>query len=119
MKKRFAILLILVLAGVGCTYTPRSSEGTQISSAKIQELKIGQTTESDLSRLFGSPTKRERRADGTEVWQYTHTRVLNPTLGGTVVIEPIQREVDETFELVLKNGVVQSYRFIKQSDGGK
>jgi hypothetical protein len=67
IKKRFAILLILVLAGAGCTYPPRSSEGTQISSAKIQELKIGQTTESDLRRLFGSPTKRERRADGTEV----------------------------------------------------
>ena len=119
MKKRFAILLILVLAGAGCTYTPGSSEGTQISSAKVQELKIGQTTESDLMRLFGSPTKRERRADETEVWQYTHTRVLNPTLGGAVTIEPIRREVGETFELVLKNGVVQSYRFIKQSDGGK
>ena len=119
MKKRFAILLILILAGFGCTYTPRSSEGTQISSAKIQELKIGQTTAADLGRLFGVPTKRERRADGTEVWQYTHIRVLNPTLGGTVVIEPIEKEVEETFELVLKNGVVQSYRFLKQSDGGK
>jgi len=119
MKKRYAPLWILILALAGCTYTSRSSEGTQISSERIQELKIGQTTESDLGRLFGSPTKRERRADGTEIWQYTHTRVLNPTLGGTVVIEPLQKEVDETFELVLKTGVVQSYRFIKQSDGGK
>ena len=111
MKKRSAILLFLVLAGAGCTYTPRSSEGTQISSAKIQGVKIGQTTESDLRRLFGSPTKRERRADGREGWQYTHTSVSNPTFGGTVVIEPIERKVDETFEVVLKNGGVQSYRF--------
>jgi hypothetical protein len=36
-----------------------------------------------------------------------------------VFIEPIQKEVDETFELVLKNGVGQSYKFLKQSDGGK
>jgi outer membrane protein assembly factor BamE (lipoprotein component of BamABCDE complex) len=119
MKQRFAILLILILAGGGCTYAPRSSEGTQISSAKIQELKIGQTNHSDLDRLFGPPTKRAGRADGTEVWQYTHTRVWNPTLGGAVVIEPIQKEVDETFEIVLKDGVVQSYKFLKQSDGGK
>jgi hypothetical protein len=119
MKRRFAIILILVIFGAGCTYTPRSTEGTQISSAKIQELKIGQTTPADLERLFGAPTKRERRADGTEIWRYTHIRVWNPALGGSVVIEPIEKEVEETFELVLKNGVVQSYRFLKQSDGGK
>jgi len=119
MKERFAILLILILAGVGCTYTARPSEGTPISTAKIQELKIGQTTAVDLKRLFGAATKIERQADGTEVWQYTHKQVLNPTLGGTVVIEPIEKEVAETFELVLKDRVVQSYRFLKHSDGGK
>ncbi len=112
-------MLILVLAVTGCTYTSRPSEGTQISSARIQELKIGQTTESDLGRLLGPPAKRERRAEGTEVWQYTDTRVSNPTFSGMVVIEAIERKVDETFEVVLKNGVVQSYKFLKQSDGGK
>jgi outer membrane protein assembly factor BamE (lipoprotein component of BamABCDE complex) len=119
MSRRLAILSIFIFALGGCTYASRSSEGTQVSAAKIQELRIGQTTESDLGRLFGTPTKRERRGDGTEVWQYTHRQVLTPTLGGTVVIEPIEKEVEETFELVLKNGIVQSYRFLKQSDGGK
>lgn len=119
MKKIFLFLLILFCAGAGCTYTQRSSEGPLVSSAHIQDLKIGQTTETDLHRLLGPPTNRERRSDGTEIWRYIHTRILNPTLGGAVVLEPFQREVEETFEVVLKNGAVQSYRFIKQADGGK
>jgi hypothetical protein len=119
MKAPLSILSALLIVLAGCSYAPRASEGTQISSAKIQELKIGQTNEADLGRLFGPPTRKERRADGAEVWQYIHTRVLNPTLGGAVVFEPLAKEVDETFEIVLKNGAVQSYRFLKQSDGGK
>ena len=85
----------------------------------MQEIRIGQTTEADLLQLFGPPTKKERKAEGIDGWQYTHTRVLSPTLAGGMVIEPIQREMDETFEIALRNGVVQSYRFLKHTDGGK
>jgi hypothetical protein len=119
MKIRFSILWILFLSGTACYYTHRSSEGPQISSAKMQEIRIGQTTEADLLQWFGPPTKKERQADGIEGWQYTHTRVLNATLVGGMVIEPIQREMDETFEIALRNGIVQSYRFLKHADGGK
>jgi hypothetical protein len=66
MKKRSAILLFPVLVGGGCAYTLRSSEGTQISSAEIQELKIGQTTESDpegSGRNFRARSEKRIRAE--------------------------------------------------------
>jgi hypothetical protein len=119
MRSKIWVFLIFLILYPGCYYTQRSDEGAQISSAQIQEIKIGQTTEADLVRMFGPPSEKERLADGADALRYTHTRILNPSLAGGVVIEPIQREVAETFEIVLKNGAVQTYRFLKQADGGK
>jgi hypothetical protein len=120
LKTRLAFILVVLLVCAGCYYyTHRSSEGPQISADRMQEIRIGQTNEADLLQWFGPPTRKERRADGTDGWKYTHTRVLNPTLAGGMILEPIQRQVDETFEIALKDGIVQSYRFLKHSDGGK
>jgi hypothetical protein len=118
MKTGSAVLSMLLFLCAGCYYTHRSSEGQQISLDKMEEIRIGQTNEADLLKLFGPPTQKERRADGTDGWKYTHIRVLSPTLAGGMVIEPIQRKVEETFEIALENGVVQSYKFLKRSDGG-
>jgi hypothetical protein len=98
----------------GCTYTVRSSEGIKISSAQIQELKLGKTTETELLSLLGPATKRETKADGSVVLLYIHTSIETPTLpGGYILWGFLEKDREETFEVVLKNGIVQSFHYIK------
>jgi len=114
--KRFLICLFgLLLTLEGCYYTMRSTEGNKISAAQVQEIKLGKTTETDLLKIFGPPSKKEAKPDGTKVLRYTHTTWENPTLpGGYVMYGLFDRETEEIFEIILKDHVVQSYHFLRQ-----
>ena len=114
--KRFLICLFgLLLALEGCYYTLRSTEGSKISAAQVQEIKLGKTTDIDLLEILGPPSKKEVKRDGTEILRYIHTTWENPTLpGGYVMYGLFDRETEETFEITLKDHVVQSYHFLRQ-----
>jgi len=114
--KRFLICLFgLLLALEGCYYTLRSTEGSKISAAQVQEIKLGKTTDIDLLKILGPPSKKEVKRDGTEILRYIHTTWENPTLpGGYVMYGLFDRETEEIFEITLKDHVVQSYHFLRQ-----
>ena len=119
MKRVLICVFGLVLALEGCYYTLRSTEGNKISAAQVQEIKLGKTTEMDLLNILGPPSKKEVKADGTEVLRYIHTTWENPTLpGGYVMYGLFDRETEEIFEIILKDHVVQSYHFLRQRKGG-
>lgn len=114
VNRFFAILLLLLLILQGCHYALRSSEGTKISAAQVQEIMLGKTTEMDLFRILGPPSKKERKADGSERLLYLHSEILSPTLpGGYVIYGFLEKENEEAFEVILKEGVVQSFHFLK------
>ena len=100
----------------GCSYTLHSIEGNKISSAQIQEIKIGITNEMDLLKLLGSPSRRERKPGGIEAdLYYIYSQVKSLTLpGGYVLPGFFNKEDDEIFKVNLKNGIVQSYQFVNQ-----
>ncbi len=115
--KRFlsTIFFLLLLPAAGCYYSVHSTSGNQISSAQIQEIRLGQTTEMDLLRILGQPTKKDVNPLGLQTFLYAHTEVKSITLpGGFVMYGLLDRERDEIFEVVLKDGIVQSYHFIKE-----
>ena len=119
-SKKFPFLFFLSLSigtllGIpACTYTLRSMEGNAISAQQIQEIKLGKTTETDLLRLLGPPSKKEHRTDGTDRLLYVHSQVKSPTLiGGFVIYGLVDKEEEEVFEVILKSGVVQSFHFIQ------
>ena len=91
----------------------RYTEGIKVTSAQIQEIRLGKTTEMDLFKLLGSPSKKERTLSGNETLLYNHTLVKSLTFPGGLVAEGfLDKEEDESFEIILKEGRVQSYRFV-------
>jgi hypothetical protein len=98
----------------GCSYTVHSTEGHDISTAQLQEIKLGKTTETDLLKILGPPSRRERKPDGTMSFLYVYSQVKNPTVLGGLVFEAISEKKEETFEVILKDEVVQSYHFLKE-----
>lgn len=114
MKKIIIIIYCLVLAIGGCTYTVRHTEGTKLTSAQIQDIKLGKTTEAELLRLLGPPSKKERKPDGSEVLLYIYTQIETPTLWGGVVLHGFfEKDLEEIFEVIIKDGVVQSFHYLK------
>lgn len=112
--KRFFLSLLCILTLSGCYYTLQSTQGTRVASAQIQEIKLGKTTEADLLKLLGPPSKKEQTLSGNERLIYLHQRTESLTfIGGYVAKGVLDREQEEGFEIILRNGVVQSYRFIK------
>jgi hypothetical protein len=115
MKRVVIFLLGLLLALEGCYYTINTAEGPKISAAQVQEIKLGKTTDIDLLKILGPPSKKEVKPDGAEVFRYIHTTWEDPTLpGGYVLYGVFERETEEIFEIVLKDQVVQSYHFLRQ-----
>jgi hypothetical protein len=98
----------------GCGYTHSSVERVKVTSAHIQEIKIGRTLELDLIKLLGSPTKKEKNLEGNDRLVYESTEIKSLTFpGGYQARGFFDKEEDESFETILKDGVVQNYRFIK------
>jgi hypothetical protein len=111
--------IFFLLAGealllAGCSYTFSSAEGNRVTWAQIQEIKLGRTTELDLIRLLGSPTQKEKAMNGTDRLIYEWTDIKSLTFpGGYQARGFFDKEEDDSFEIILKDGRVQSYRFIK------
>jgi outer membrane protein assembly factor BamE (lipoprotein component of BamABCDE complex) len=112
--KRIFCSLLCILALNGCYYTLQSIQGAKVSSAQIQEIKLGKSTEADLLKLLGPPTKKEHTLSGNERLTYLSTRTESLTfIGGYVAKGVLDREQQEGFEVILRDGIVQSYRYLK------
>lgn len=110
----FFLLAGAALLWAGCSYTFTSAKGTRVTSDQVQEIKLGRTTGLDLLKLLGSPAKMEKAMDGTYRLVYEWTDIWSPTfLGGYQARGFFDKERDEAFEIILKDGVVQNYQFIK------
>lgn len=66
---RAAAIVVIALALAGC-----ATSGTKITQGQLNQVVSGQTTRSDLVRLFGPPTSEVYGSDGTQVmgWGYAH-----------------------------------------------
>jgi hypothetical protein len=116
MKRLYAAMMILALSSTaGCYYTAHSVSGPRVTSAQVQELKVGQTTEMDLLRILGEPTKKDVNPLGMKTCLYGHAEIQSMTLPwGYVMHGLLDRQQEEVFEVVLKDGVVQTYQFLRR-----
>ncbi len=114
MKSTLFSLFFLLLPLGGCYYTVSTTEGNDVSAAQIQEIKLGKTTEADLVKILGPPAKRESNPDGTTSLIFVHSQEKSPTLPGGLVIHGIVEKNEQNFEVTLKDGVVRSYRFLRE-----
>ena len=113
-----AHLVLLILLGLfisleSCSYTLTSIQGPKVTSAQVQQIKLGRTTETDVLRLLGPASKKERVPNGNERLVYETTEVKSLTFPwGYQAKGFLDKEQDEIFEVTLKDGIVQSYRFL-------
>jgi hypothetical protein len=88
--------------------------GVKVTPAHLQEISISRTTELDFIKLLGPPTKKEKTLGENERLVYESTEIKSLTFpGGYQAKGFFDKEEDEAFEIILKDGVVQNYRFIK------
>ena len=117
MRKQIFSFILLVgaaLLSAACSYNSTSIQVIQVTPAQIQEIKLGRTTGLDLFMLLGPPARWERvNGDGRRV-VYAWTEIKSLTFPGGYRAEGLHDKEDrQAFEVILKDGQVQSYRFIK------
>lgn len=84
-----------------------------VEQGKLDQIRLGQTTEEQARDLLGAPTTRFMRDDGVQVWTYKG----RPASGKTVVYldeDDDEIETDQVYTgkvtVELKNGVVTAVR---------
>jgi outer membrane protein assembly factor BamE (lipoprotein component of BamABCDE complex) len=92
MKESFAAACLLCLLLSSC-----STVGHKIDPNQLASVKPGVTTREDVHRIFGAPSRRETRSDGTVTESYAYVRarvkgqsfipVAGAFVGGTRVNE--------------------------------
>jgi hypothetical protein len=117
MRKQIFSFILLVgaaLLSAACSYNSTSIQGIQVTPAQIQEIKLGRTTGLDLIMLLGPPARMERIVDDKSRLVYAWTDIKSLTFpGGYRAVGLWDKEERQGFEVILKEGQVQSYRFIK------
>ncbi len=109
MKSIF--LAVLVLGLIGCTMIETRTEGRRLNSAEILQLKPGITTRQAAIDLFGAPTEISNK-DGEEHLVYIFKEKKVPSyLGGLLVYESNATEEASTLMLVIRDGIIFSYKF--------
>lgn len=102
---RFAGLVLMVLSVFTISScAPMITEGRKIDSTKLKQLIVDQTKVAKVEEIFGKPDKVENLPSGEENYLYFYNRE-NPHWW---TIDKIDKQ---KLEIVLKDGVVQTYKF--------
>ncbi len=104
-----SVTLISLLAG--CTTVDTRTRGRRIQSDSVMQIKPGVTTKSSAIDLFGNPTEITH-SDGIETFIYKYEEERTPIyFGGLLQLESQKRTYSKSLELVIKDGIVYSYKF--------
>ena len=111
----FFLLIGAALLPTACSYTSTSVQGIRVAPAQIQEIKLGRTTGLDLFMLLGPPAQIEMLPSGGQRLVYAWTEIKSLTFpGGYQAVGLRDKAEGQTFEIILKDRQVLSYRFIKR-----
>ena len=108
----FAVV-VSFLTACGIIKTQQVSRGLDISSSDVSGIVKGESTEKDVIKLFGPPTKLRDTADGGKEMFYEYTKSGGPqwnllvSVGGSTVTKSLIVWLDQ-------KGTVTDYAF-KQS----
>jgi outer membrane protein assembly factor BamE (lipoprotein component of BamABCDE complex) len=76
-----SILTACVAIAIAIFVTGCASSGTNFDQSKVSQIKKGETTEADLTAMFGQPENRTVNSDGvvTLSWNYFESRTKGTT----------------------------------------
>lgn len=104
-----AAVFALILAG--CASTAVRTEGVRIDGARALNIKTGSTTRQEVLQTFGSPSEVNKENDEEKMVYVFREKTVPTYFGGLIESEAQRKETSSTLEIVLRNGVVYSYRF--------
>jgi hypothetical protein len=62
------LLIILAALFLGCSHTV----GSKYNSAAVENIELGQTTESEVLTMMGLPHSQKKLSNGTKVYSYAY-----------------------------------------------
>lgn len=111
MKRIIACLGILLVFVTGCSTAMVESTGVDITAEPSKSIKAGTTTREEIIRVFGEPSKVEKTGNSEEL-VYESKKEETPTyVGGLIMDEAGKKITLKRLEILIQNGVVQSYKF--------
>lgn len=111
MNKAALSIGVLLAIITGCTTVKVENTGTDIRQEPAKVIKTGVTTKEEVLKAFGEPSRISTK-DGAEELVYESQKTETPSyLGGLVINEAGRNMTVKRLEIVIQNGVVQSYRF--------
>jgi len=112
----------LIIAGAalaalsGCTTVVAKGDGPKIDKALVMELKPGVTDKKAVIGAFGEPAEASS-ANNEEKLLYIYKEKKTPVyLGGLIENQAGEVSVNTTLEIILKDGVVNSYKYKSGKD---
>ena len=102
MKVASLVLVVLLAFTFGCA--PSILEGRKIDADKVKQIQPGTTDVNKVIELLGTPTKTDKTPAGDLMYIYTY-RTDDPHWW------TVDKTQGQNLEVVLKNGIVNTYRF--------
>lgn len=116
MRKIVICLGMILVLVTGCSTARVESTGRDIKEEPAKMIKAGVTTREEIIRIFGEPS-RISKTDVSEELVYESRKEETPTYVGGLVIDEAGKSVTlKRLEILIQNGVVQSYKFEARSE---
>ncbi|MBI4745997.1 MAG: hypothetical protein HY786_05525 [Deltaproteobacteria bacterium] len=116
MRKTVICLGMILVLVTGCSTAKVESTGRDITEEPGKVIKAGVTTREEIIRIFGEPS-RVSKTDVSEELVYESRKEETPTyIGGLVIDEAGKKITLKRLEILIQNGVVQSYKFEARSE---
>jgi len=111
MRKIFFCLGMVLVLITGCSTARVESTGRDIKEEPAKMIKAGVTTREEIITIFGEPSKVSK-TDESEALVYESRKEETPTyIGGLIIDEAGKNVTFKRLEILIQNGVVQSYKF--------
>lgn len=115
--KNGIIAAVFALTLAGCASAIVRTEGVRIDRAQVLDIKVGSTTRQEVLQAFGSPTAVNNENDAEKMVYVFRKKTVPTYFGGLIESEAQRKEASSTLEIVLRNGVVDSYSFKSMENG--
>ena len=111
MRKIVICLGVILVLVTGCSTARVESTGRDIKEEPGKVIKAGTTTREEIIRIFGEPSNL-LKTEMSETLVYESRKEETPTyIGGLVINEAGKNLTLKRLEILIQNGVVQSYKF--------
>jgi outer membrane protein assembly factor BamE (lipoprotein component of BamABCDE complex) len=107
------LIIIICICVTGCV-TENSTSGFNFDGTKASQITKGNTTEDQVSALFGPPTSKKPEAYGAERWIYFFQTTVTKAQAGYGTTTSNAKGNEKTLNVLFdKNGIVLNFTYVE------